>query len=614
MNRSTLLFLCLGFAFSLAAQHSKNSLHLEVVPHFFKTPLDGNISEPRGVAVNSKGHIFIFNTGNHQLMEFDSKGNFIKSIGKGLFGNPHGCRVDKEDNIWTTDLETHMVLKFSPEGRLLMAIGQKGVNGLKDEARGLVLFDRPADIAFARNGDIFVADGYGNSRVVKLNKYGKWIKAWGEKGKEPGNFDNPHNIVTDFRDRVYVADRNNNRVQVFNSDGEFQKAWTNVGRPWGLAITPENTIYVAEGDEEKIIKLDLAGNILGEFHAGSGNQPGQFIAAHGIAVGPQEELYITSVFNWKVQKFVQKHQKENWHRVLAKNTCHRRHESAFVKVGDKFIALGGRNIHKVDIYDPQTNQWTSGADSPIEMHHFQAIAYQGEVWVIGAFTGPYPKEEPIPFIYVYNPDQDRWRVGGKLPEGRYRGAAGLTVYKDKFYLLCGNQLGHFTGHNTWFDEFDPKTGAWKSLPDAPNTRDHFQLAVIDSKLYAAGGRNTSAKTGNVMNQVIPEVDVYDFATGTWSTLPASANLPTLRAGTSSVVLGDRLVVMGGESSSQVPAHSEVEAYDVSDGKWHTLTPMLQGRHGTQAVVHDGKVFVVGGSADRGGGPELNTLDCWEPKN
>ena len=488
------------------------------------------------------------------------------------------------------------------------------MKGLKNEERNTVLFDQPADIAFGRNGEIYVADGYGNNRVVKLDKHGKWLKAWGQKGTENGNFDNPHNIITDFRGNVYVADRNNKRIQVFSADGTFKKEWTNVGRPWGLAITPENTIYLTEGDEEKIIKLDLDGNILGEFLAGSGNQDGQFIGAHGIAVGPQEELYVTSVFHWKVQKFIQKHQVGGWHRVLTKRTCHRRHESAFVKVNGKLIALGGRNTHKVDIYDPETKVWSSGADAPIEMHHFQAIAYKGEVWVIGAFTGPYPKEEPIPFLYVYNPDQNRWRVGGKLPEGRYRGAAGLAVYKDKFYLLCGNQLGHYTGHNTWFDEFDPATREWKAMPDAPNTRDHFQLAIIGDKLYAAGGRNTSQKTGNVMNQVIAEVDVFDFTTNTWITLPAENNLPTLRAGTTSVTIGDRLIVMGGESSSQVPAHSEVEAYDVSDKRWHILQPMLQGRHGTQAIVHEGKVFIAGGSGDRGGGPELNTLDCWEPSN
>ncbi len=215
---------------------------------------------------------------------------------------------------------------------------------------------------------------------------------------------------------------------------------------------------------------------------------------------------------------------------------------------------------------------------------------------------------------MYNPQSDSWRIAGKLPEGRYRGAAGLSIYKDKFYLLCGNQVGHFTGHTTWFDEFDPETSEWKSMPDAPNTRDHFQTAIVNDKLYAAGGRNTSAKTGHVLDPTIGEVDVFDFKTSTWSTLPAASNLPTLRAGTTAVVHDNKVIVMGGESGTQIPAHSEVEALDVSSGSWSSLAQMLQGRHGTQAILYQGKVYLAGGSSDRGGGPEMKSLDCWHLKH
>lgn len=603
--------LCCFLALSIMAFAQNPKLDLTVIPDFFKTPIDGNISQPRGVAVNSKGHIFIFNTGHYQLMEFDGKGHFVKAWGEGLFQDPHGLRIDKEDNIWTTDLSTHLILKFSPEGKLLIVLGEKGTSGLRNETRGTPLFNRPADIAFASNGDIYVADGYGNHRIVKLDKYGNWIKSWGEKGKETGNFDNPHNVVVDQSGKVYVADRNNLRVQIFSPEGAFIRAWTNVGKPWGLAITHDNYIYLSEGDAEKIFKLDLEGNILGEYIAGAGHQPGQLIGAHGIAVGLFEELYVTGAFNWKVNKYIQNQKSGDWHRIIPETAAHHRHESALAEIDGKIYAFGGRNTNTMDIYDPTTNTWTAGAETPLEMHHFQAITYKGEIWVIGAFTGPYPKEEPIPFLYVYNPKTDKWRVGGKLPEGRYRGSAGVAVYKDKFYLLCGNQLGHFTGHNTWFDEFDPATGQWKNLPDAPHTRDHFQVAIIDGKLYAAGGRNTSALTNHVLDQTIPEVDVYDFATGKWKSLPSGANIPTLRAGTTSLVKGDQLIVMGGESGTQIPAHSEVEAYDVSDGKWIKMKPMLVGRHGTQAVMLNGKVYIAGGASNRGGGPELNVLDCWE---
>ncbi|MBX2871800.1 MAG: hypothetical protein KTR30_06870 [Saprospiraceae bacterium] len=611
MKRILLLAIVLVIVHALSAQNATPKLVLEAVPNFLKTPTDGNLIQPTGVAVNSKGHIFAFNKGNRQLMVFDEKGNYLRSLGHGIFKDPHGLRIDRFDNIWTTDLVSHLVIKMNPAGKVQMVLGENGTSGLFNDTRKMVQFFKPADIAIARNGDIYVADGYGNHRVVHMDKNGKLIKAWGEKGKEDGNFDNPHNIVLDHRGRVYVADRYNARIQVFDKDGKFLSKWENVGKPWGLAISPERHIYMTDGDSEKILKLDLAGNILGSFTGGSGTASGQFRAAHGIAVGSGEELYVTEVLNWRVQKFEQKAKKGPWQRLLTNNRSNRRHESAFVELDGKFYALGGRNTNKVDIFDPTTNTWSSGAESPIEMHHFQAIAFQGEIWVIGAFTGPYPKEEPIEFIHVYNPTADRWRIGGKLPEGRERGAAGVAVYKDKIYLLCGNTEGHFTGHNTWFDEFDPKTRTWKPLTDAPNTRDHFQSAIIDGKLYAAGGRNTSAKTKQVMNQTISAVDVYDFSTGQWSSLPGSSKFPTLRAGTTSIVHGDRLIVMGGESDTQVPAHSEVEAYDVSEGKWHTLAPMLTGRHGTQAILYKGKVYIAGGSADRGGGPELKSIDVWE---
>ena len=614
MNRILYIaFICCITQVLTAQKATPPALELEPVPHFLQTPADGNMIQPTGVAINSKGHIFAFNKGNRQLMEFDAAGQYIRSFGHGIFKDPHGLRIDGEDNIWTTDLVSHLVIKMNPAGKVLMVIGENGTSGLYNETRDMVLFFKPADIAFARNGDIFVADGYGNHRVVRMDKNGKLIKTWGEKGTGTGQFDNPHNIVMDHRDRVYIADRNNARIQVFDKEGKHLNTWANVGKPWGLAFSPERNIYMTDGDNEKILKLDLEGNILGEFKGGTGTQAGQFRAAHGIAAGPGEELYVTEVLNWRVQKLVQHWKKGDWQRLTTNNASHHRHESAFVELGGKFYALGGRNTRKVDIFDPTTNTWSQGADSPQEIHHFQAIAYQGEIWVIGAFTGPYPKEEPIEFIHAYSPSEDRWRVAGKLPEGRERGAAGVTIYQDKFYLLCGNTDGHFTGHNTWFDEFDPKTGTWKTLPDAPNTRDHFQTAIIDGKLYAAGGRNTSGKTKHVMDLTVAAVDVYDFATGKWSTLPSDANFPTLRAGTTSVVLGDRLIVMGGESDTQVPAHSEVEAYDVSDGKWHSLPAMLEGRHGTQAILYKGKIYIAGGSADRGGGPELKSIDCWHLK-
>lgn len=299
---SIFLFLTLGSVYLFAQKAKAPILKLKADAHFLRTPADGNIIQPTGVAVNSQGHIFAFNKGNRQLMEFDADGNYLRSLGHGIFKDPHGLRIDSEDNIWTTDLEAHLVLKMSPQGSVLMVLGENGTSGLYNETRQSIQFFKPADVAFGANGDIYVADGYGNHRVVRLDKDGNLIKAWGKQGSENGNFDNPHNIVIDQEGLVYIADRNNSRIQVFSREGEFKEAWTNLGKPWGLAISKESHIYMTDGDGEKMLKLDRKGNILGEYKAGPGTQTGQFRAAHGIAVGLKGELYVTEVLNWRIQK------------------------------------------------------------------------------------------------------------------------------------------------------------------------------------------------------------------------------------------------------------------------------------------------------------------------
>ncbi len=283
-----------------------------------------------------------------------------------------------------------------------------------------------------------------------------------------------------------------------------------------------------------------------------------------------------------------------------------RHENAFTEINGKFYLIGGRNNKPINIYDPETNQWTEGATPPLEMHHFQALPFQNKIYVLGAFTGGFPHETPIPDIYSYDPATDEWIKEVSIPENRRRGAAGVVAYQDKIYMLCGIQDGHYDGHVAWLDEYDPATGEWTELPDAPRPRDHFQGAVKGTKLYAAGGRNTSAKTKQTMELTINEIDVYDFSTGEWATLENP--LPTERAGTTSIVVDDQLIVIGGESGSQVPAHSEVEALDLKKLVWRVWPSLEQGRHGTQGFLHKGSLYIAAGSGDRGGGPELTSLE------
>ncbi len=298
---------------------------------------------------------------------------------------------------------------------------------------------------------------------------------------------------------------------------------------------------------------------------------------------------------------------ETWQPLPPKTgTPTERHENAYVKAGDKFYLLGGRGLHPVQVYDPVTQAWTSAAPPPFEMHHFQAVSLNGLIYVLGAFTGEYPGEQPVPNVYIYNPATNAWATGPAIPVARRRGAAGVAVYNNKIYLAGGIVNGHNGGFVPWLDEFDPATGVWRALPDAPRARDHFHAAVIGTKLYAAGGRRTSAGTGQIFELTIPEVDAYDFSTGSWTTLPIA--IPTQRGGSTAVAAGNELIVIGGESGVQETAHQQTEALNVTTNVWRRLADLKQGRHGTQAIASGDSLYIAAGSANRGGGPELSSQE------
>lgn len=288
----------------------------------------------------------------------------------------------------------------------------------------------------------------------------------------------------------------------------------------------------------------------------------------------------------------------------------KRHEAAFVRVKDKFYLIGGRRMNPTSIFDAKTKTWTQGAKVPIEIHHLQPVVYNDKVFILGALTGKYPGETPIPHVYIYDPVSDSWEKGAEIPEHRRRGGAGAVVYKNKIYLACGIKDGHRGDHKNWLDEYNPKTGQWRQLPDAPRSRDHFQAVVANDQLYLLGGRTTISSEGPFKN-TIKEVDVYDFKTGVWSTL--KEGIPTPRAGNYATLVGDEILVLGGESATQQAAHSEVEALNVNTQSWRSLAPMIQGRHGTGVVQHDHKLYVASGSGNRGGGPELTSMEYLKVK-
>ncbi len=282
-----------------------------------------------------------------------------------------------------------------------------------------------------------------------------------------------------------------------------------------------------------------------------------------------------------------------------------RHEAAFVKVKNNFYLLGGRRIQHVSIFDPETQIWTEGAQPPLELHHFQPIVYEGKIYIIAAMTGPYPGETPVPNFYSYDPKTNTWAKGPEIPEDRRRGSAGIVLDGDTVYLSSGIQDGHRNGHVTWLDSYNFKTGAWKTYPDAPRARDHFQSALVDGKIYNLGGRRSKAPR-NTFNDTEGKIDYFDLEQNKWFTVPEE--LPTQRAGIFTIVLGDDIVVLGGESGDQPTAHNEVEAFNVKDQNWRVLPRFIEGRHGTGIVYYKGSLYTVSGSGRKGGKPELLTME------
>jgi sugar lactone lactonase YvrE len=249
-----------------------------------------------GVAVGLDGRVYMCHGAPHPVLVFDRNGNYLTSWGEGLFTEPHTIRADHDGNLWMTDYETQLIYKFSPEGVLLRTWGTRNVRG-----RDGTHFSGPTDVAFAPSGDVYISDGYGNSRVVHLSADGTYLGEWGNWGKQPGLFRTPHSIAVDAQGRVYVADRQNKRIQVFTGTGQFLSAWNIKDRPFSLWVSQDQLLYVACGSDT-IRVLDLTGRQVTRWGT-SGRRPGQFNEPHMLCIDAQGELYVAETGSKRLQKF-----------------------------------------------------------------------------------------------------------------------------------------------------------------------------------------------------------------------------------------------------------------------------------------------------------------------
>jgi len=293
----------------------------EVDPRWPQRPAGVEWSNMSGVAVDAKDRVWLYTRANPPVQVYDSRGKFIRSWGEGVIGSAHHIEIDHEGMIWVADIGNHVVMRFTPEGKLLKVLGTFGEHG-NDRTH----FNEPTDMAITPRGDVFVSDGYGNSRVVHVDKDGKFVKAWGTLGTRPGQFSLPHAIAVDSKGRLYVADRNNARVQVFDQKGKLLDVWNNLIIPWGLWVSKKDEIWVCGSSpmmwpkdqrvlgcppkDQMFMKFDASGKVLQIWTIPKGEdgkeKPGELNWVHGIALDSKGNIYAGDIVGGRAQKFVKR--------------------------------------------------------------------------------------------------------------------------------------------------------------------------------------------------------------------------------------------------------------------------------------------------------------------
>jgi hypothetical protein len=366
---ATLVALLAAFGGAMSAQQTFQPAQLafaeipfDSVPNFLKLPANLHLGEVAGVATNSKGQVYVYTrTGTttatlggsrvlvhsgSRLFQFDQNGAYVREMGVGIYGFlfAHVVRVDPQDNIWVVDEMANQIIKFDPNGKVLMVLGRKpealnirnyeppagraggaapageaggrgGAAPAPPPPQGVGIpgdtFNRPTDVAWDQQGNIFISDGYGNSRVAKYDKNGVYIKAWGSRGAGIGQFNTVHSIAVDAQGNVYAGDRGNSRIQVFDNNGNFKTQFLHVGAPWAVCITPgphqylytSNSNGTTNFENGEIYKMELDGKVIGKFGT-AGKQMKEFGSIHEIDCRTDNQILVGELTNWRVQKLM----------------------------------------------------------------------------------------------------------------------------------------------------------------------------------------------------------------------------------------------------------------------------------------------------------------------